>query len=184
MSLSNNRYEGGLKSLKRIFMAATLLFITLATIFVIAERNRRVLKKTIQELGKANAGLEGVKTAILNRRNALTTIKAQLVPDNEKSSSERQVYGKVDEIIARFEPNDMTITTLERKGENVSLPFTLKFSNPNYSDFLNNVGQMQRSVFPFTPINSIALTQTEQNGKWIVEYTLTGSVLTVDRNGP
>lgn len=179
-----NRYSSALVPLKRFFWVATLLFLILSITFVIKKRERRVLEKTVIELTKANTGLNVVSEGITNRRLVLTTLKAQLAKNNESISPERLIYGKVDEIAAQFRPDDMTITTLERKDGNISLPFTLKFSNTDYCRLLNVSNQLQHSVFPFTPINTITLTQAEKDGKGVVEYTIIGSILTMLRNKP
>jgi hypothetical protein len=78
----------------------------------------------------------------------------------------------------------MTIGTLEKRGGDVSLTFTLKFTNPNYCDLLNTVSRLQQAVYPFTPVDSIAISQVDRNGKGVVEFTVNGTVLTPERNKP
>jgi hypothetical protein len=184
MNPTNDRYELGLKPVKLRFLIAAALFLVLAATVAIHDRNRRVLEKTDGELTRAKGDLAQVKEASMNRRIALTTLKSELFKDTETGSPERTIYGKVDEIKARLKPDDMTITALEKKEGNVSLTFTLKFVNANYCELLNAVSLLQQDVFPFTPVNSIALAQSEQNGKGVVEFTITGSVLTPDRGKP
>ncbi len=181
---TDSRYKRDIKPLKRVFLIATLLFVATATTFAIQERSRRVLEKTLAELARAREGLSRLKEAGMNRRQALSTLKSQLAKDVATSSPERLIYGKVDEIKARLKPDDMTIGALEKKGGDISLPFTLKFTNPNYCNLLNAVSQLQQSAFPFTPVNSIAISQAEQNGKGVVEFTINGTVLTPERNKP
>ncbi|HEX9023477.1 MAG TPA: hypothetical protein VF799_06545 [Geobacteraceae bacterium] len=181
---TSGRYGRDIRPLKRIFAVATAVFLVLATTCAILERNRRVQEKALGELTRARSGLSRLKEAILNRRQALSTIKAQLVRDVATVSPERLIYGKVDEIKARLKPDDMTIGALEKKGGDVSLTFTLKFINPNYGNLLNAVSQLQQSAFPFTPVNAIAISQGEQNGKGVVEFTINGTVLTPERNKP
>lgn len=184
MTFTDSRYERGLKPAKRGFWIAAILFVALSTTVAVQERSRRVLEKTHGELTRAKEGLARVKGACLSRRQALTSLKSQFVQNNETTSPERLIYGKIDEIKARLKPDDMTIAALEKKEGDVSLQFTLKFINPNYCELLNSVNQLQQAVFPFTPVNSIAVTQAEQNGKGVVEFTIIGSVLTPERNKP
>ena len=184
MNTSDNRYEPGITPVKRVFLIAAAVFLLLATIVALQERKRLVLVKTIEELDRAKGGGAQIKTATLNRRQALPIIKSMFVPGSESLSPERLVYGKVDEIRTRLKPDDMTITALEEKGGCVSLQYTLKFANPKYNELLNTISQLQQNVFPFTPVNGIALTQTERNGKGAVEFTISGSVLTHDRHTP
>ena len=181
---ADSRYEQNIKPLKRVFLTVTVLLLALATTLAIQERNRRLLEKTLSELARAKDGLSRVKEASMSRRNALTTLKAQLVKDVDSGSPERLIYGKVDEIKAGLKPDDMTIATLEKKGGDVSLAFTLKFTNPNYCDLLNAVSRLQQAVYPFTPVNTIAISQVDHNGKGAVEFTINGTVLTPERNKP
>ena len=184
MNPTIDRYELGLKPLKLRFLIAAALFLALAATVAVHERNRRVLEKTDGELTRAKGGLAQVKEASINRRIALTTLKSQLFKDTETGSPERHIYGKVDEIKERLKPDDMSITALEKKEGTVSLTYTLKFINTNYCELLNAVSYLQQDEFPFAPVNSIALAQAEQNGKGVVEFTITGSVLTPDRSKP
>lgn len=180
MNRTDGRYDRGIKPLKRVFLATTVLFLALAVTLAVLERNHRILKKTHGELVRANDGLARVKEANLNRKQALTTLKAQLVREIETSSPERLIYGKVDEIKAQLKPNDMTITGLEKKGGDISLQYTLKFINPNYCELLNTISRLQQAVFPFTPVTSIVISQTDQGGKGALDFTITGTVQTIE----
>jgi len=184
MTETEGKYEQNVKPLKICFLITTALVLVLATTIVILKRNHRVLEKTNTELVKAFDGLERVKDANLQRKQSLAAIKAQLAGDIDTSSPENRIYGKIDEITSKLKPDDMTITTLEKKGGNLSLHYTIKFINPQYSVLLNAVSQLQHSVFPFSPVNTIAISQTEQNGKGVLEYTISGSVMTPERAKP
>jgi hypothetical protein len=184
MNGTDHGYELGLKPLKLRFLIVATLFIALAASVAIHERSRRVLEKTGSELTRAKSGLAQVKEASMNRRVALANIKSQIFMDSGSGSPEGLIYGKVDEIKARLKPDDMTITALEKKEGNVSLTYTLKFINTNYCEMLNAVSHLQQDVFPFAPVNTIALAPAEQNGKGVVEFTIIGSVLTPDRSKP
>jgi hypothetical protein len=164
-------------------MIAAALFLALATTVAIQERSRRVLERTHGELNRARGRLAQVKEASLNRRNALTTLKS-LLDTGAGTSPELLIYGKADEIKAGLKPDDMAIGSLEKKEGNVSLPFTLKFTNPNYCDLLTAVSRLQQAAYPFTMVNSITLAQSEKNGKGVLEFTLTGAVMTSGRKMP
>jgi hypothetical protein len=181
---ANNRYASDIKPLKRVFLITSVLFLALAATCAVQKRNRRVQERTLGELARAQEGLRRVREAVVNRRQAMVSLKSQLVTGVAASSPERVIYGKIDEIKARLKPDDMTIGTLEKKGGDVSLAFTLKYTNPNYCDLLNAVSHLQEAVFPFTPVNAIAIAQGEQNGRGVVEYTIDGTVLTPERSKP
>jgi|GEM_PF-2015392 len=184
MNRTDSRYDSAIKPLKRGFIIATVLFLALATVLVLLKRSHRVLEKTHGELVRAKDGLARVQEASRNRKQALTTLKAQLVQGLETASPERMIYGKVDEIKAQLKPNDMTIGSVEKKGGDASLQYTLKFINPNYCDLLNSISRLQQAVFPFSPVDSIAISTAEQAGKGVLEFTVTGTILTPERIKP
>ena len=165
-------------------MIATVLFLALATALMFLKRDHRVLEKTHSELVRAKDGMARVQEASQNRKQALTTLKAQLVQGLETSSPERMIYGKVDEIKAQLKPNDMTIGSVEKKGSDASLQYTLKFINPNYCDLLTTISRLQQAVFPFTPVDSITISAAEQGGKGVLEFAVTGTILTPERIKP
>ncbi len=184
MNRATGRYDRAIRPLKLGFLIATALFLVLATALVFLKRNHRLLDKTHGELVRAKEGLARVKEAGQNRTQALATLKGQLAKGLETSSPERLIYGKVDEIKAQLKPDDMTIASVEKKGGDASLQYTLKFVNPGYCDLLNAVNRLQQAVFPFAPVDSIAVSQAEQGGKGVVEFTVTGTIQTIDRATP
>lgn len=184
MNHAAGRYEAAIRPLKRRLLMATALFLVLATACAFQERERRKLEKTHKELARAKDGLARVREATRNRREALAALRSQLGQELESNSPERLIYGRIDEIKTRFKPDDMAITAMEKKGGDASIQYTLKFNNSNYCDFLNAVGYLQRTVFPFTPVDSITVSQGELNGKGIVAFTVNGKVLSPVRNRP
>ena len=184
MNRTVSRYASAIKPLKRGFMIATALFLAMATVFTLLKRSHRVLEKTHEELVRARDGLARVQEASRNRKQALAALKARLAQGVETTSPERMIYGKVDEIKTRLKPDDMTIGSVEKKGGDASLQYTLKFINPSYCDLLNSISRLQQAVFPFSPVDSIAISAAEQAGKGVLEFTVTGTILTPERIKP
>ena len=184
MTLVPNRYESALKPLKvRFFIAAALLLIV--GIACAAQlRNRLLLEKTSAELTRAQSGLVRVKAASANRRQVLTALQSQLGQGVQKSSPEMILYGKVDELKTHLNPDDMTITAVERKGGEASLQYTLTFGNADFNHLLNSVNYLQSAVFPLTPVNFIAVTQSESKGTTGVSFKVTGKVITSEKMKP
>jgi hypothetical protein len=179
-----SKYEKDLRPPKvRFWITATLLFFA-AVACVNQIRHRMLQEKTYAELVRAKAGLDVLKAANANRRQTLAALTSQFGSGSEKLSPERVIYRKLDEIKSRFSQADLAVTAIERKGGEVSLPYTLKFSNYDYSEFLNAINYLQESSFPLTPVNSIVISQTENAGEAGVLLTLTGKVLTIDKSKP
>ncbi|MDD5284968.1 MAG: hypothetical protein PHD54_03865 [Desulfuromonadaceae bacterium] len=177
-----NRYQHILKPYKRNFLLATALFLLLSTAFSFQERERRFLQmeKKQRDLIHAKEVLSRIQNATQDRRSALATIKSQFTEDTQKITAARKIYSLVDEIKTRYKPDDMVIDAIEKKGEDVSLNYTLSFSNTDYSALLNSIGQLQRNVFPFTPVESVAISQKEIEGRGVVLNVIKGRIITFE----
>lgn len=178
------QYESDIRPSKMRFYYAAMLFLIVAVACTGLARARRQQEKTLSELVRAKAGFDKLKEANVNRRQALATLKVQLGSSSEKNSPELLIYGKLDEIKARLKPDDVTVAAIERKGGEVTLPYTIKFSNQDYSTFLNAVSYLQESALPLTPVNAITISQTETTGKSGVLFTITGNVRTTEKSKP
>jgi hypothetical protein len=178
-----SRYESDIGPLKKRFWIAAGLLLLAAMICISQIRNRLLQEKTRSELVRAKAGLALLREASVNRKQALDMLKAMYM-QGASSSSERLIYGKIDELSARLKPDDVTFSTIERKEGEVSLQFSFKFINPNYNDFLNNVSYLEGSVFPLTMVSAVAITQAEVAGKSVLSCSITGKVLTSESRKP
>ena len=177
-------YESDIRPQKTRFRIAAALFLVVAVVCVGQARNRRLQEKTYTELLRAKSGLDKLKQANLNRRHALTTLKAQLGNNSETNSPERLVYGKLDEIRERLRPDDLTVASIEKKGGEVSIPYTLKFTNHDYNTFLNAISYLQEGTLPLAPVSSIVISQAVDAGKNVVLFTVTGKVLINEKRKP
>lgn len=167
---------------KRFWIAVVFLLIT-AVLCVSQIRSRRVLEKTRIELLKAKAGLVLLRETSKQRKHAVETLKA-MYTQGSRTSAERLVYGKIDELSARLKPDDVTISAIESKGDEVSLQFVFKFINPNHTDFLNNISYLEGNVFPLTMVSAVSITRTETDGKSVLTCSVTGRVLTTGKGKP
>lgn len=179
-----NRYQNYLKPYKRNFLIATVLFLVITTAFSLQERERRILEKKQKELVLAKQGLSRIRAAIQERRNALATFKSQFTEEAAKTTPAIQIYSQVDEIKARYAPDDMVIGPIEKNGTDVTLKYTLSFNHTDYSALLNTISRLQRNIFPFTPVDSVAISQAESNGKGFVLSVVNGRIITFEGSKP
>ncbi len=184
MNPIENRYENNLKPLKNRFFVVAGLFLIVAIAFVTAQRNRRQLESTFDNLTRAQGGLTRVKEANANRRHVLAALKSQFGQGAQIMSPEMVIYGKVEEIKARLNPDDMTITAVAKGGGEASLQYTLSFSNPNFNNLLNAISYLHGSVFPLTPVSSVAITQSDVKGTSGYSFNITGKVITSGKTKP
>jgi len=179
-----SKYEADITPLIRRFWISTALLLIAAIICVSLTRTRRLMEKTHDGLLKASAGLGRVREASESREKALAILKTLYMQSAASTSPERQIYAKVDELTARLRPDDLTISTIEKKGIEVSLQYTFKFINPNYNEFLNNVSYLGGNIFPLTTVSTVVIAQSEAGGKSVLTCTVTGKILTSERIGP
>jgi len=184
MNHTNSTYDAYIRPLKVRFWFASALFMVVAVVCVSLARTRQRQERTYADLVRAGEGFDKLKKANANRVQALTTLKAQRGNATEKKSPERLIYGKIDEIRERLRPDDVIVAAIEKKGGEVSLAYTLKFKNQDYSTFLNAISYLQESALPVTTINDITISKGEDSGKSVVLFTITGKVLTSEKSKP
>lgn len=178
------RYRDYLTPYKRNFLLAATLFLIVSTVFSLQERERRILGKMQKELVRAKEGQSQIRAAIRDRRSALATFKAQFAENAVKSSPARLIYSRVDEIKAENKPDDMIIGAIEKNGADVSLKYTLSFSNTDYSALLNTISRLQHNVFPFTPVESVTISQGENQGRGVVLNVINGRIISFEESKP
>lgn len=177
-------YEIGLKPLKRRFYISAALFLFVAVVCSSQARRHKLLATTLEELTRAQVGLAQVKAASANRQQTLAALQAQLGQGSLQSSPEMIIYRKTDELKAVLKPDDMTITTIEKKGGEASLQYTLTFNNHDYNTLLNAVSALHTAVFPLTPVSAIAVTQADAKGGGGISYKVTGKIITSEKTKP
>jgi hypothetical protein len=131
-------------------------------------------------LVRAEAGLARLREASTNRKKTLETLKT-FYAQGDRTSAERVIYGKIDELNARLRPDDLTISAIEKKGDEISLQYSFKFINPNFNEFLNNISYLESSIFPLTLVSAVAVAQADVGGKNVISCSINGKVLTSDK---
>lgn len=177
-------YEGSLKPFKMRFFMAAALFLAVALAGVSQQRSRLTLEKSRDGLSRAQNGLARVKEANTNRKHALTVLKSQYGEGVKNSSPEMVLYGKIEEIKARLNPDDMTITAVEKKSGEASLQYSLTFRNPDFNTLLNAVSYLHGAVFPLSPVSSVVAAQSEASGAGGISFKVSGRVITIEKTKP
>jgi hypothetical protein len=159
------------------FWVSAALFLIVAVTCSSQVRSWRIQEKTYKDLVRAKAGLVKLREATQNRKTALAKLKAQPVDNNENKTPEMLVYWKLDEIKERLRTDDVVVTAMEKKGDMASIPYVLKFNNHSYHEFINAIRYLQKSSSPWTPVNSISISQSTVPGKGPVIFTIAGKIL-------
>lgn len=179
-----SRYDAQLRPRMRSFYLLTLLLVLVLSVSAFLHRSIKALEATAVQLKLSTDGLVRMHVAINNRKAALSTLKSQLKQENGCVTPERIIYGKADEIKSRFKAGTLSIAPIERTPLEASLPYTITVTNARYATFLQDIGYLQNSVFPFAPTSEITIAQTEEQGIGAVTFTIKGAIRTPLRDKP
>lgn len=179
-----SRYKENLQPYKRNFLLTTALFLIVSTAFSLQERERRILEKKQKELVQAKEGLSRIRAAIQGHHNALAMLRSQFKDDASTTTPARQIYAQVDLIKTLHKPDEMVIGAIEKNGTDISLKYTLNFRNADFPALLNTMSRLQQNVFPFTPVESVTISQGENQGQGFVLTVISGRVISVESIKP
>ncbi|BCS54711.1 hypothetical protein [Geobacter sp. SVR] len=175
-----NRYHTSLTTPKINFVLVTILFLVISTVCALQERERRALDKQQKELVRATEGLQRIETAARDYRTALALLRSHYSGEAVKTTPAGQIYSRLDEIQARYRPDNTVFGAIEKNDGNASLTYTLSFTNRDYSTLLDTISQLQRNVFPFTSVDSVTISQKEQQGKGAVVCDISGRITSLE----
>lgn len=184
MKFESGRYDELLKPLRKRFLTGVLLLFIITLLCVYQERTKQLLNKTHKELLRAQDGMSRVKQAIVNRKQALAVFRSQLEKVDDAVSTARIVYSKVDEINAAYRPDEITIGSIEKKGTDVTLSYTLKFVDMDYNRFLTIINELQRGTYPVSQVTSLSIVQSALGGKGAISYSISGILAVIEKVKP
>jgi hypothetical protein len=78
----------------------------------------------------------------------------------------------------------MLIGSIEKIGTDISLKYTLNFRDTTYSALLNTMSRLHQNVFPFTPVESVTISQGENQGKGFILTVISGRIISLDNMKP
>lgn len=184
MNLANISYETDLRPIKRRFWMATALFLAASLALVSQIRQSLDLEQTRLGLERAESGLDRLRKGTLERKKALATLKARSLGGAANASPERILYERIDDVNARFHPDDTSVSPIENKGGEVTLPFSLTFLNPDYNNFLNAVSYLEGATNPASQVSSLDVALTETGGKTTLACSVKGKLVTSAKARP
>jgi hypothetical protein len=182
--MSKNGLETEVRQLKKRYWMALALFFISSMVCVSLLRTMQVQEKTNRELLRASDGLKLLKGVNINRRMSLAQLKSHFLADGKNASVEKLIYARIDDLKTRFKPNDLTIASIEKKGEEVTLNYTLKFLNPDFNYFLNTVNALEEIDYPLTVVSSVSITRSAAKDGNVLSCAVSGKVLAFSDNSP
>ena len=179
---TGNGAQLDLAAATRRFWLALLIFLVCALICAAQARARITLEKTREGLLRAQEGLALLRQGSAARSAALTGFRNQY--QQAGLSPEQLLYRRLDALKGELAPDDLTLSQLEKKGEQVSLQYSFNFINPPLDRFLNALCLLEGSAFPLTVVHSVSIARAATDGREVLSCTVNGTLLAFPEGRP
>lgn len=173
---------GRLKRSFSYYIISGALFVMVLTGGIVSKRYGDSISISLKKLQAARSNLISMKDAQADMEKAITEVKA-LIPSDASKTPEEHIFIGLDELKFRIKNAEIVVTNMEYKGDEVSLPVTIKSSisgktaAKDYASFVNNIGYLQSMSFPFFSIGSISMLQSQDRAS--VTYEIKGALKTL-----
>lgn len=150
---------------------------------IISKRYSDSLSNTQKKLQTARMNLVSMKDAQVDMEKTIADLKAIVPSDFASRTPEEHIFIGLDELKFRMKNAEIVVTNIEYKGDEVSLPVTIKSSisgkaaEKGYASFMNDIGYLQSMRFPFFYIGSISMVQSQDRAS--VSYEIKGALKTL-----
>lgn len=171
--------EGILKRLFIYYIISGILFLIALTGVVISKKYSDSLYDTLNKLQAVKLNIIRMKDAEDYIIQTISEARSVVPSDLGARSPEECIFISLDELKSRIKNADISVTNMEYKGDEVSLPVTIKATvvGKDYASFVNNLGYLQSLSFPFFSISNISISQSED--KTAVLYEIKGTLKTL-----
>lgn len=165
------------------YIISGILFLMVLTGVIISKRYSDSLFDTQKKLLAARSNLISMKDAQVDMGKTIADLKAVVPSDFASMTPEERIFTRLDELKSRLKNAEIIVTNMDYKGDEVSLPVTIKFSisgkaaGKNYASFVNDIGYLQSVSFPFFSISSISMVQSQDRAS--ISYEIKGALKTV-----
>lgn len=164
--------ENRLKRLLLCYSVSGLFFVAVLCGIIIAGKYDDSLSAALITLQKAHGNLIRLQVDIRDINKSLTEIKSMIGPDSGPDTPEVRILTRLDDLKLKMKGAEITIGDLEYKGDEMSLPVSIKSEMTSYTDLINETGYLQSMKFPFCSINAVSLSQSAD--KKAVSYEIKG----------
>ncbi len=165
------------------YIISGMLFLMVLTGVIISKRYSDSLFNTQKKLQTARMNLVSMKDAQVDMEKTIADLKAIVPSDFASRTPEEHIFIGLDELKFRMKNAEIVVTNMEYKGDEVSLPVTIKSSisgkaaGKDYASFMNDIGYLQSMGFPFFYIGSISMVQSQDRAS--VSYEIKGALKTL-----
>ncbi|RJQ37990.1 MAG: hypothetical protein C4550_07230 [Nitrospiraceae bacterium] len=165
--------------LKRLFycyvLSGLFIFISLSGV-IISTRYKNHLSGALKDLQAAKQNLFTIQGAAADMDSIMAGMDRIMTPDITTQAAEMQLLISLDGLKSGMKEAEITVSPMEYKGDEVSLPVIVRAPLKDYADFVNKTGHLQSRKFPVFNISRISLSQTPDKA---VYYEIAGDIRTL-----
>ncbi|MBA4348652.1 MAG: hypothetical protein C0415_01490 [Thermodesulfovibrio sp.] len=180
----NILYSAKLKRLLIYYIAVGVLSACVLSGIIILKKYEDSFSDTVKKLQTVKKNFARTGDIIKDMDLSTSAIKVVIPSDFTSKAPEDLIFIGLDDIKSRFGDAEISITNLEYRGEEVSLPVNIKGGMKDYITLVNNCGYLQSMSFPFFSIGSISLSQVQGKGSVSVVYEISGTLKISSRQLP
>ncbi|MCX5810968.1 MAG: hypothetical protein NT178_00250 [Proteobacteria bacterium] len=174
------------KGLKRYFLfyiAALILFLIVLSSAILFNKYAASLNITLSKLYTIKINLVKVRDTIKDIHNSLYDI-GKIIPQGMLgTSSTKYIYIGLDTLKSLVGKAQVTVATIEDKGDELRLPIIISGTITDYTVFLKSIENLQSMKFPFFTIGSLVTTgATGVKGEIAFTYEIQG-ILKMPKTG-
>jgi hypothetical protein len=167
--------EQKLKRYYRVYILGAVLFtVTLSFAFVV-QRYSSEMRNTVDKLETLSGSSVRVKKATQSACDSMARIREDIPPAYLSNPVENVIFQAVDTIMERAKNAEVTVESLQDKGDEIDIPVTLKGSLGDYAEFLRMLHFLESLQFPFFSTTELMLTQETDKPSY---YELRGLIRT------
>jgi hypothetical protein len=168
--------DGKLKRLFFYYGISGCFFLLVFSSSMLLNRYDNSLHDTLDNLRGLKIGFIKIKDATADMKRSIAAIRNVIPVSLGEISGDRLLLMALDSVKTRMKNDEITISTLSYKENEVVLPVTIKGQLDDYPAFVNHVGYLQAMKFPFFYVNSVVLKKSDEPGLQPVLYEITGEL--------
>lgn len=171
--------EGRLKRLFIYYVISGILFLMALAGVIVSKEYGDSLHNTLNKLQAVKLNIIRMKDAQDDVVKTISEARSVVPSDLGARSPEERIFISLDELKSRMKNAEISVTNMEYKGDEVSLPVTIKAAvvGKDYASFMNNTGYLQSLSFPFFSISNISILQSQD--RTAVLYEIKGTLKTL-----
>ena len=148
------------KKLKPFFVSyiiALTVFLILLSCAVLSDRYAASLDETLSKFQILKINLIKIRNVVEGMKGTLIDAAKLISPGVSKESSATHIYVGLDTLRSHVGKAQVTVTAIEDKGNELTMPVTITGPIVDYPAFLNTLGRLQSMRFPFFAITNLTM---------------------------